>query len=128
MCVCLFLRNLGDSFISLLVEPIAGKNVSPSDKQLWQFSKNVLVAEKSQCKALSISHHLGISSLLLMSTENTETLTSVSLKLCFLGFVYHHNELFFSYPFFNLYFTNQFFKTFLMLNVSTTSQLSSSVA
>ena len=41
-------RNLGDSFVSLLVEPIAGKNVSPSDKQLWRFSKNVLVAEKSQ--------------------------------------------------------------------------------
>ena len=99
----MFLRNLGDIFVSLLVESIAGKNVSPSDKQLWQFSKNVLVAEKLQCKALSISHHLGISSLLLMSAENTETLTSVSLKLCFLGFVHHHNELFFSYPFFNLY-------------------------
>ena len=27
VCVCLFLRNLGDSFIFLLVEPIAGKNV-----------------------------------------------------------------------------------------------------
>ena len=26
-------RNLGDSFVSLLVEPIAGKNVSPSDKK-----------------------------------------------------------------------------------------------
>ena len=50
--VCLFLRNLGDSFLSLLFEPIAGKNVSPSDKQLWRFSKNVLVAEKSQCKVL----------------------------------------------------------------------------
>ena len=99
MCVsvCLFLRNLGDSFISLLVEPIAGKNVSPSDKQLWRFSKNVLVAEKSQCKALSIGRHLEISSLLLMSAENTETLTFVSLKLCFLGFVHRHNELFFSY-------------------------------
>ena len=86
-------RNLGDSFVSLLVEPIAGKNMSPSDKQLWRFSKNVLVAEKSQCKALSIE----ISSLLLMSAENTETLTFVSLKLCFLGFVHHHNKLFFSY-------------------------------
>ena len=32
-----------------------------------------------------------------MSAENTETLTFVSLKLCFLGFVHHHNELFFSY-------------------------------
>ena len=45
--VCVFLRNLGDNFVSLLVEPIAGKNVSPSDKKLWRFSKNVLVAEKS---------------------------------------------------------------------------------
>ena len=75
--------NFGDSFVSLLVEPIAGKNMSPSDKQLWRFLKNVLVAEKSQCKALSIGRHLEISSLLLMSAENTGTLTFVSLKLCF---------------------------------------------
>ena len=95
--VCLFLRNLGDSFVSLLIEPIAGKDVSPSDKQLWQLSKNILGAEKSQCKALSIGHHLEISLLLLISTENTETLTFVSLKLRFLGFVHHHNKLFFSY-------------------------------
>ena len=95
--VCLLVRNLGEYFVSLLVEPIAGKNVSPSDKQLWRFLKNVLVAEKSSCKALSIGRHLEISSLLLMSAENTETLTFVSLKLCFLGFVYRHNELFFSY-------------------------------
>ena len=97
VCVCLLVRNLGEYFVSLLVEPIAGKNVSPSDKQLWRFLKNVLVAEKSSCKALSIGRHLEISSLLLMSAENTETLTFVSLKLCFLGFVYRHNELFFSY-------------------------------
>ena len=90
-------RNLGDSFVSLFVEPIAGKNVSPSDKLLWQFLKNILVAEKSQCKALSIGRHLEISSLLLMSAENTETLTFVSLKLCFFGFVHRRNELFFSY-------------------------------
>ena len=32
-----------------------------------------------------------------MSAENTEKLTFVSLKLCFLGFVHRHNELFFSY-------------------------------
>ena len=32
-----------------------------------------------------------------MSAENNETLTFVSLKLCFLGFIYRHNELFFSY-------------------------------
>ena len=93
----MFLRNLGDSFVSLLVEPIVGKNVSPSDKKLWRFSKNVLVAEKSQCKVLSIVRHLENSSLLLMSAENTETLTFVSLKLCFLDFVHRHNELFFSY-------------------------------
>ena len=41
-------RNLGDSFVLLLIEPIAGKNVSPSDKHLWRFSKNVLAVEKSQ--------------------------------------------------------------------------------
>ena len=97
MCLCLLVRNLAEYFVSLLIEPIAGKNVSPSDKQLWRFLKNVLVAEKSQCKALSISRHLEISSLLLMSAENTETLSFVSLKFCFLGFVHHHNELLFSY-------------------------------
>ena len=97
LCVCVLPRNLGDSFVLLLVESIAGKNVSPSDKKLWQFLKNILEAEKSQCKALSIGRHLEISSLLLMSAENTETLTSVSLKLCFLGFVHCYNELFFSY-------------------------------
>ena len=93
----MFLCNLGDSFVLLLVEPIARKNASPSDKQLWRFSKNVLGAEKSQCKVSSIVRHLEISSLLLMSAENTETLTFVSLKLCFLDFVRRHNELFFSY-------------------------------
>ena len=95
--MCLFLCNLGGSFVSLLVEPIARKNVSPSDKNLWQFLKNVLGAEKSQCKALSIGRHLEISLLLLMSAENTETLTFVSLKLCFMGFVHRDDELFFSY-------------------------------
>ena len=73
VCVCLFLCNLGDSFGLLIVEPIAEKNVSPSDKNLWQ-SKNVLVADKSQCKALSIGC-LEISLFLLMSAENTETRT-----------------------------------------------------
>ena len=76
--------NLGECFVSLLVEPIAGKNVSPSDEQLWRFLKNVLVAEKLQCKALSIA-------------RLTEMLTFVSLKFCFLGFVHRHNELFFRY-------------------------------
>ena len=74
-------RNLGDSFVLLLIESIAGKNVSPSDKQLWQFSKSILGTKKLQCKALSIGCHLEISLLLLMSAENTETLTFVSLKL-----------------------------------------------
>ena len=46
---------------------------------------------------MSIGRHLEIYLLLLMSTENTEMLTFVSLKLCFLGFVHYHNELFFSY-------------------------------
>ena len=67
VCVCLLVRNLGEYFVSLLVEPIAGKNVSPSDKKLWRFLKNILVAEKSSCKALLIGRHLEISSLLLMS-------------------------------------------------------------
>ena len=47
MCVCLLPCNLGECFVSLLFEPIAGKNVSPSDKQLCRFLKNALVAEKS---------------------------------------------------------------------------------
>ena len=51
LCVCvsvsLLVRNLGECFVSLLGEPIAGKNVSPSDKKLWRFLKNVSVAEKS---------------------------------------------------------------------------------
>ena len=59
--------------------------------------KNVSITEKSQCKVLSIGRHLEISSLLLMSAVNNKTLTSISLKLCFSGFVHHHNELFFSY-------------------------------
>ena len=90
VCVCLFFCNLGDSFVSLLVEPFAGKNVSYSDKKLWQFLKNILIAEKSQCKALLIGRHLEISSILLMSAENTKTLTFVSLMFCFLGFVHRH--------------------------------------
>ena len=61
------------------------------------FQKNVLVAEKFQYIALSIGRHLEISLLLQMSTENSEMLTFVSLKLCFLGFVHCHNQLFFSY-------------------------------
>ena len=61
------------------------------------FPKDVLVQEMKLCKALSIGRHIEISSLLLMSTENTEMLAFVSLKLCFLGFVHRHNELFFSY-------------------------------
>ena len=46
---------------------------------------------------LSVVCHLEISLFFLMSAENTETLTFVSLKLCFLDFVHRHNELFFSY-------------------------------
>ena len=73
------------AFVSLLFEPIAGKNVNPSDKFLWRFSKNVLVAEKWQCTE-SLVDRSPSSSLLLISAENTETLTFVSLKLCFLCF------------------------------------------
>ena len=32
VCVCLFLHNLGECFFSLLVEPIASKNVGYSNK------------------------------------------------------------------------------------------------
>ena len=39
---CLLPRNLGECFVSLLFEPIAGKNVSPSDKKLWRFKKKCL--------------------------------------------------------------------------------------
>ena len=35
VCVCVLPRNLGEHFVSLLVDPIAGKNTSPSGKQLW---------------------------------------------------------------------------------------------
>ena len=37
VCVCVVLllpRNLGECFVSFLVEPIAGKNVSLSDKKI----------------------------------------------------------------------------------------------
>ena len=61
------------------------------------FLNNILVVKKLQCIALSIGCHLEISSLLLMSAENSKTLTFVFLKLCFLGFVHRHNELFSSY-------------------------------
>ena len=47
VCVCVLPCNLGECFVSLLFEPIAGKNVSPSDKKLWRFLKNILVAKKS---------------------------------------------------------------------------------
>ena len=63
--------NLGECF-SLLIEPITGKNVGPCNKKLWQFKKkSFLVAEKSQYK---VGRQLEISSLLLMSAENTKTL------------------------------------------------------
>ena len=71
--------------------------MSPSDKKIVSILEKKLVAEKSLCKFLSIGRHLETSLLLLMSAENNETLTLVSLKLCFLGFVHRHNELFFSY-------------------------------
>ena len=35
VCVCVLPCNLGEHFVLLLVDPIAGKNTSPSDKQLW---------------------------------------------------------------------------------------------
>ena len=47
VCVLQVPRNLGECFVLVLFEPIAGKNVSPSDKQLWRYLKNFLVAKKS---------------------------------------------------------------------------------
>ena len=43
--VCLFPCNLGGYFVLFLVEPMAGKNASLSDKQLWRFFKTFFVAE-----------------------------------------------------------------------------------
>ena len=45
VCVCLLPHNLGECFVLLFFEPIAGR--SPSNNQLWRFLKNILVAEKS---------------------------------------------------------------------------------
>ena len=99
-CVCLsvfYLVILRNASFRFFLNPLLERMQVLLIKTLWQFLKNFLVAEKSWCKALSISRHLEISSLLLMSAENNEMLTFVSLELCFLGFVYRHNELFFSY-------------------------------
>ena len=60
VCVCVLPLNLGECFVSFLVEPIAGKNVSPSNKKIVAIWENFLVAEKSRCKALSTSRHLEI--------------------------------------------------------------------
>ena len=88
MCVCVCVCSLvileNALFHVSLFKPIAGKNVSPSDEQLWQFSENFLVAEKSQYKVLSIGCYLEFSFLLLMSAVNTKMLTFVSEAL-FLG-------------------------------------------
>ena len=35
VCYLVIYMYLGECFVLLLVQPIAGKNVSPSDKQLW---------------------------------------------------------------------------------------------
>ena len=78
-------RNLGECFVLLLIEPIAGKNVSPSDEQLWRFLKNLLVAEKLQCKAFSTSRHLEISLLLLMSAEKHRNANFCIFEALFLG-------------------------------------------
>ena len=104
VCVCSFVILEIASFRRLLVEPIAGKNVSPSDKKIVAtFEKRLSCSHLQRNHSVqsnrSIVRHLEISSLLLMSAENpdNETLTFVSLKLFFLDFVHHHNELFFSY-------------------------------
>ena len=66
LCVCLVPCNLRGYFISLLVELMAGKNVSPSDRRLWRILKSIIVAEKWSCEDSSIGCHLETSSLLLM--------------------------------------------------------------
>ena len=59
VCVCVFPCNLGGYFVSLLIEPMVRKNVSPSDKTIVAiFEKNVFVVEKWSCKASSIRCHL----------------------------------------------------------------------
>ena len=42
MCACVLPRNLGECFVSFLVEPIAGKNVSPSDKKIVAIFEKLL--------------------------------------------------------------------------------------
>ena len=49
MCVCVLPRNLGDSFVLLLVESIAGKNVSPSDKQFL-----VIFEKRLRCREIAV--------------------------------------------------------------------------
>ena len=88
MCLSVTGQNVivhEDACVSLQLEYLNRKSILFSCKHMCGFPKNVLVAEKLQCIALSIGRHLEISSLLLMSAENSETLTFVSLKLCFLG-------------------------------------------
>ena len=92
MCDCSFV--ILENAFCFLLNPLLVRTWVLLINNCGDFSKNFLVAEKLQCK---VSYHLEISSLLLMSAEDTETLTSVFLKLCFLGFVHHHNEFFFSY-------------------------------
>ena len=99
MCVCLLLNEIENTCVSLQHDYLNGKSILFSCKHMCGFP-NVLVQEIQLCKALLISRHLEISLLNfadLMSAENIETLTFVSLKLCFLGFVHCHNELSFSY-------------------------------
>ena len=45
MCVCLLPGNLGECFVLLLFEPIAGKNMSPSNKKLSIFEKRLSCRE-----------------------------------------------------------------------------------
>ena len=67
-----------------------------SKRYVWIFEK-IPFCGVMAVQSLFVVCHLEISSLLLMTAKNIDMLTFVSLKLCFLGFVHHHNELFFSY-------------------------------
>ena len=87
MYVCLFHTNLRDYFVLLLVEPIAEKNASLSDKLLWQFLKNIFVSEKWSSNALSIGCYLEFFFAFADISIKHMMAYFLSLKLCFLGFV-----------------------------------------
>ena len=73
VCVCLFFHTvILENAFHFLLNPLLVRTWVLVIKKLWQFKKkSFLVAEKSQYK---VGRQLEISSLLLMSAENTKTL------------------------------------------------------